>query len=47
MKLAKDLTTGALAIVLFTVVLGIGYPLAITGTSQVAFGDKANGSQIN
>jgi K+-transporting ATPase ATPase C chain len=46
MKLAKDLTTGAIAIVLFTVVLGIGYPLAITGISQVAFGDKANGSQI-
>jgi K+-transporting ATPase ATPase C chain len=46
MKLTKDLTTGALAIVLFTIVLGIGYPLAITGISQVAFGDKANGSQI-
>ena len=46
MKLTKDLTTAALAIVLFTVVLGIGYPLAITGISQVAFGDKAAGSQI-
>jgi potassium-transporting ATPase KdpC subunit len=46
MKLAKDLTTSAIAIVLFTVVLGVGYPLAITGLSQVAFGDKANGSQI-
>ena len=46
MKLAKDLTTGAIAIVLFTIVLGIGYPLAITGLAQVAFGDKANGSQI-
>ena len=45
-KLMKDLTTGALAIVLFTIVLGIGYPLAITGISQLAFGDKANGSQI-
>ena len=46
MKLTKDLTTAALAIILFTVVLGIGYPLAITGISQVAFGDKAAGSQI-
>jgi K+-transporting ATPase ATPase C chain len=46
MRLARDLTTAALAIALFTVVLGIGYPLAITGISQVAFGDRANGSQI-
>jgi K+-transporting ATPase ATPase C chain len=46
MKLTRDLTTAAIAIVLFTVVLGIGYPLAITGLAQVAFGDKASGSQI-
>jgi K+-transporting ATPase ATPase C chain len=46
MKLAKDLTTAAIAIVLFTVVLGLAYPLAITGISQVAFGDQADGSQI-
>ena len=45
-KLTQDLTTGAIAIVLFTFGLGIGYPLAITGISQVAFGDKAAGSQI-
>ena len=44
MKLTKDLTTAAIAIVLFTVVLGLAYPLAITGISQVAFSDKANGS---
>ena len=46
MKLTRDLTTAAIAIVLFTVVLGIGYPLAMTGISQVAFGEKANGSRI-
>jgi K+-transporting ATPase ATPase C chain len=46
MKLAKDLITGAIAIVLFTLVLGIAYPLVITGISQVAFSGKANGSQI-
>src|SRR5436305_6257191 len=46
MKLAKDLTTSAIAIVLFTLLLGIAYPLVITGISQVAFSDKANGSQI-
>jgi len=46
MKIAKDLITGAIAIVLFTLVLGIAYPLVITGISQVAFSGKANGSQI-
>ena len=45
-KLKKDLTTAAIAIVLFTLVLGIGYPLAITGIARVAFGDQAGGSQI-
>jgi K+-transporting ATPase ATPase C chain len=46
MKLAKDLTTGAIAIVLLTALLGVAYPLAITAISQVAFGDAANGSLI-
>jgi K+-transporting ATPase ATPase C chain len=42
----KDLTTAVLALVLFTVVFGLAYPLLVTGVSQVAFHDKANGSQI-
>jgi K+-transporting ATPase ATPase C chain len=46
MRLTRDLTTAALAVVLLTLVLGLAYPLAITGISQLAFGDKANGSQI-
>jgi K+-transporting ATPase ATPase C chain len=46
MKLGKDLATGAIAMVLFTVLLGLGYPLAITGIAQVAFRQKANGSQL-
>jgi K+-transporting ATPase ATPase C chain len=46
MRLAKDVTTSAIAIVLFTVLLGIAYPLAITAISQIAFADKADGSQI-
>lgn len=46
MQLVKDLRTAAIAIVFLTVVLGIVYPLVITGVSQVAFNDKANGSQI-
>jgi len=42
----RDLAIAVRAIVLFTVVLGIGYPLLVTGIAQVAFGDQANGSQI-
>jgi len=46
MKLTKELTTAALAIVVLTLVLGLAYPLAMTGISQVAFPGKADGSQI-
>ncbi|HET6834146.1 MAG TPA: K(+)-transporting ATPase subunit C [Acidimicrobiales bacterium] len=34
------------AILVFTVLLGLAYPLAITGISQLAFDDKADGSLI-
>jgi K+-transporting ATPase ATPase C chain len=43
----RDLLTAALAVVMLTVVLGIAYPLAITGISQVVFPDKANGSKLS
>jgi K+-transporting ATPase ATPase C chain len=46
MKLTKELTTGVIALILFTVMLGLAYPLVVTGISQVAFAGKANGSQI-
>ena len=42
----KDLVTAALAVVFFTVLLGIAYPLAVTGVSQVVFHGKADGSQF-
>jgi potassium-transporting ATPase KdpC subunit len=42
----KDLITSALAVVAFTIVLGVAYPLVITGISQVAFKGKADGSLI-
>lgn len=42
----KDLITSAIAVVALTVVLGVVYPLAVTGISQVTFPGKANGSQI-
>jgi potassium-transporting ATPase KdpC subunit len=44
--LGKDLRTGLIAIVAMTIVLGLLYPLAITGISQVVFPGAANGSKI-
>ncbi len=42
----KDLRTGLIAIVVMTIFLGLLYPLAITGISQVVFPGKANGSKL-
>ncbi|HEY7603688.1 MAG TPA: potassium-transporting ATPase subunit KdpC [Gaiellaceae bacterium] len=38
--------SSVVAIVVFTVVLGFGYPALMTGFAQVAFDNKANGSLI-
>lgn len=43
----KDLVTSLRAVVVLTVFLGVVYPLAITGTSQVLFPGKANGSKLS
>jgi K+-transporting ATPase ATPase C chain len=43
----RDLTTSLLAVVVMTVFLGLVYPLAITGVSQVLFPGKANGSKLS
>ena len=43
----KDLTTSLLAIVVMTLFLGLVYPLAIAGISQVVFPGKANGSKVS
>jgi K+-transporting ATPase ATPase C chain len=45
--LRKDLVTGLIAIVAMTIVLGLAYPLAITGISQVFFKGSANGSKVS
>jgi K+-transporting ATPase ATPase C chain len=42
----KDIITSAIGIVVLTLLLGILYPLVITGVSQVAFPGNANGQQI-
>jgi potassium-transporting ATPase KdpC subunit len=42
----KDLISSVLAVAALTVIFGLAYPLVITGISQVAFPNKADGSQI-
>lgn len=42
----KELRTAVIAIVVLTLVLGLAYPLAMTGIAQVAFPNRANGSQV-
>jgi potassium-transporting ATPase KdpC subunit len=42
----RDIVTSVIGIVVFTILLGLIYPLAITGISQVAFPGDANGQQI-
>jgi len=46
MNITRNLVTAALMTVVTTVMLGIVYPLAITGIAQMAFPDKANGQLI-
>src|SRR4051794_18522618 len=46
MNITRNLVTAALMSLVTTVILGILYPLAITGIAQVAFPDKANGQLI-
>jgi K+-transporting ATPase ATPase C chain len=43
----RDIVTSVLAVVVFAILLGLVYPLAITGISQVAFPGNANGQQIH
>jgi K+-transporting ATPase ATPase C chain len=42
----RQLVPAIVSMVIFTVALGIVYPLVITGIGQVAFHDKANGSLV-
>ena len=43
----RDIVTSIIGIIVFTVLLGLVYPLVITGVSQVAFPGDANGQQIH
>jgi potassium-transporting ATPase KdpC subunit len=42
----RELTTSAIAMLLFTVLLGIAFPLLITGVGQVVFPGNANGQKL-
>jgi potassium-transporting ATPase KdpC subunit len=42
----RDLTNSILAIVVFTVMFGLAYPLLTTGVAQVLWPNKAEGSQV-
>lgn len=46
MNIARNLVTAVLMTVVTTVLLGVVYPLVVTGIAQVAFPDKANGQLI-
>jgi K+-transporting ATPase ATPase C chain len=39
----RELKTAAIAVIAFTVVLGLAYPLVMTGISQVVFPERADG----
>jgi K+-transporting ATPase ATPase C chain len=42
----RDLVSAVVAMVVFTLVLGLAYPLLVTGVAQVAFPHAANGSLV-
>src|ERR1700739_591935 len=42
----RDIVTSIIAIVLFTLLLGVVYPLVITGVGQVAFPGNSNGQKV-
>jgi K+-transporting ATPase ATPase C chain len=45
--IAKELRTGLIGVVAMTIVLGLFYPLAVTGLSQVLFPGAADGSKVS
>src|ERR1700686_3267717 len=42
----RDVLTSLIGIIVFTLLLGLAYPLVITGVSQVAFPGNANGQKV-
>ncbi|HEX7060147.1 MAG TPA: potassium-transporting ATPase subunit KdpC [Solirubrobacterales bacterium] len=46
MPLRKDMARSAIAVIVFSLLLGLVYPLVVTGISQVLFAEAADGSRI-
>jgi potassium-transporting ATPase KdpC subunit len=46
MEITKQIFPAVMLTIVLTVVVGIGYPLAVTGISQLLFKEKAQGSLI-
>ena len=46
MNISRNLITGALMTVVTTLLLGVAYPLVVTGLAKVLFPSKANGQLI-
>lgn len=42
----RDLISSAIAVLVFTALFGLAYPLLTTGAAQVLFPNKADGSQV-
>jgi potassium-transporting ATPase KdpC subunit len=47
MSIPRNAITAGLIMIVLTILLGIAYPLAITGVSQVVFPGNANGQKID
>jgi potassium-transporting ATPase KdpC subunit len=43
----RDIVTSVIGIIVFTVLLGLAYPLFVTGVSQGVFPGNANGQQVH
>jgi potassium-transporting ATPase KdpC subunit len=43
----KEIRTALLVIVVFSLLLGVAYPLLVTGIGQLAFSSRANGSLVS
>ena len=42
----RQLLPALMMMIVFTVLVGIAYPLVVTGISQAAFSERANGSKL-
>lgn len=45
-QLVRQLVPAFIALAIFTVLLGVAYPLVTTAVAQIAFGDRADGSLV-